>query len=77
MLTIFIDGKPFEVDEDENLLSACLSLGFDIPYFCWHPALHSVGSCRVCAVKQYRDESDDRGRIIMSCTTPTSAERKV
>ena len=70
MLTIFIDGKPFEVDEDENLLSACLSLGFDIPYFCWHPALHSVGSCRVCAVKQYRDESDDRGRIIMSCTTP-------
>jgi len=70
MLTIYIDGEPYEINEGENLLSACLSLGFDIPYFCWHPALHSVGACRVCAVKQYRDENDERGRIIMSCTTP-------
>jgi len=70
MLTIFIEGVPHEVAEDENILSACLSLGFDIPYFCWHPELHSVGSCRICAVKSFRDEKDERGRIIMACTTP-------
>jgi NADH dehydrogenase/NADH:ubiquinone oxidoreductase subunit G len=27
----------------DNLLQACLSLGLDVPYFCWHPALGSVG----------------------------------
>ncbi|MEJ2323619.1 MAG: NADH-quinone oxidoreductase subunit NuoG [Nitrospirota bacterium] len=70
MLTIYIDNKPYEVKEGENVLSACLSLGFDIPYFCWHPALHSVGACRVCAVKSFKDEKDTKGRLIMSCTTP-------
>ncbi|MFH7416953.1 hypothetical protein, partial [Pseudomonas syringae group genomosp. 7] len=45
----------------------CLSLGHDIPYFCWQPALGSVGACRQCADKQYTDENDTRGRIDMSC----------
>ncbi len=72
MITIYIDGAPFEVPEDKNLLDTCLSLGINIPYFCWHPALHSVGSCRQCAVKQFRDENDERGRIVMSCMTPLS-----
>ncbi len=58
--------------EGRNLLHACLSLGFDIPYFCWHPALHSVGACRLCAVKVFADEKDERGRIVMSCMTPAS-----
>lgn len=70
METIFIDNQPYEVEDGQNLLKACLSLGFDIPYFCWHPALNSVGSCRQCAVKQFRDENDTRGRIVMSCMTP-------
>ncbi|HZU89216.1 MAG TPA: NADH-quinone oxidoreductase subunit NuoG, partial [Stellaceae bacterium] len=48
----------------------CLSLGLDIPYFCWHPALGSVGACRQCAVKQFRDENDRAGRIVMACMTP-------
>ena len=39
MGTIYIDGKPYEADPQQNLLHACLSLGFDLPYFCWHPAL--------------------------------------
>jgi len=67
---IYIDNVQYEVPEGQNLLSACLSLGFDIPYFCWHPALRSVGSCRMCAVKQFRDENDARGHIVMSCMTP-------
>jgi NADH-quinone oxidoreductase subunit G len=72
MLTIFIDNKPYQVKEGRNLLEACLSLGFDLPYFCWHPAMHSVGACRQCAVKQYKDEKDNRGRIVMSCMTPVA-----
>ena len=69
MAKIHVDGKDFEVSGSDNLLQACLSLGLDIPYFCWHPALGSVGACRQCAVKQYRDADDKNGRIVMSCMT--------
>ena len=70
MPTIYIDNQPYTVAEGKNLLEACLSLGFNLPFFCWHPALHSVGACRQCAVKMFKDEADTRGRIIMSCMTP-------
>ncbi|MBK5145327.1 NADH-quinone oxidoreductase subunit NuoG [Budviciaceae bacterium BWR-B9] len=72
MATIHVDGEEYEVDGAENLLQACLSLGLDIPYFCWHPALGSVGACRQCAVKQFQGPDDKRGRLVMSCMTPAS-----
>lgn len=72
MATIHVDGTQYEVSGADNLLQACLNLGLDIPYFCWHPALGSVGACRQCAVKTYRDENDKMGRIVMSCMTPAS-----
>ncbi|HEY0898718.1 MAG TPA: NADH-quinone oxidoreductase subunit NuoG, partial [Sphingobacteriaceae bacterium] len=67
MPTIYIDNTPYEVTAGKNLLEACLSLGFDLPYFCWHPALGSVGACRQCAVKVFKDQDDTRGRLTMSC----------
>uniref|UniRef100_A0A914Z2H5 NADH-ubiquinone oxidoreductase 75 kDa subunit, mitochondrial n=23 Tax=cellular organisms TaxID=131567 RepID=A0A914Z2H5_9BILA len=67
-----LNGKEYEVNGADNLLEACLSLGLDIPYFCWHPALGSVGACRQCAVKQYQNAEDTRGRLVMSCMTPAS-----
>jgi len=72
MATIYVDGKTFDVPEDKDLLSTLLNLGFNIPYFCWHPALGSVGACRQCAVKIFRDESDKTGKIVMSCMTPVA-----
>ncbi len=72
MATIHVDGKEYEVNGADNLLQACLSLGLDIPYFCWHPALGSVGACRQCAVKQFQNAEDTRGRLVMSCMTPAS-----
>ena len=77
MGTIYIDGKAHEADPQQNLLHVCLSLGFDLPYFCWHPALNSVGACRQCAVKQFKDESDKRGRIVMACMTPASSDTRI
>ena len=32
--------------------------------------MHSVGACRQCAVKQFKDEHDTKGRIVMACMTP-------
>ena len=72
MATIHVDGKAYEVDDDRNLLDVCLGLGLNLPYFCWHPALGSVGACRQCAVKQFRDEEDTEGQIVMACMTPAA-----
>ncbi|MDA8387833.1 MAG: NADH-quinone oxidoreductase subunit NuoG, partial [Nitrospiraceae bacterium] len=54
-----------------------LGLGFDLPYFCWHPAMHSVGACRQCAVKQFKDEDDREGKIVMACMTAASEGTRI
>ncbi|MGH9599462.1 MAG: NADH-quinone oxidoreductase subunit NuoG, partial [Terracidiphilus sp.] len=77
MGTIYIDGKPCEADPQQNLLHACLSLGLDLPYFCWHPAMGSVGACRQCAVKMFKDAADTRGRLVMACMTPAAPETRI
>ena len=76
-VTIFIENLPYQVAENINLLQACLSLNMDIPYFCWHPAMGSVGACRQCAVMQYQNEEDTRGRLVMSCMTPVSEGMRI
>src|SRR5688500_11700645 len=70
--TLLIDNHPYPAKDGENLLQQCLSLGFDLPYFCWHPALDSVGACRQCAIKQFKNEEDKRGKIVMACMTPAT-----
>ncbi|MCU4137058.1 NADH-quinone oxidoreductase subunit NuoG [Buchnera aphidicola (Sitobion miscanthi)] len=72
MVKIYIDGKMYNVDKSANLLQACLSIGLNIPYFCWHPLLGSLGACRQCAVMQYNSLDDRQGRLIMSCMTPVT-----
>jgi NADH-quinone oxidoreductase subunit G len=72
MVRISVDGKYYDVKPEKNLLETCLSLGIDIPHFCFHPALGSVGACRLCAVKKFRDKDDTKGRIVMSCMEPVA-----
>ena len=77
MPILYIDNKPFEVKAGKNLLETCLSLGLDLPYFCWHPALGSVGACRQCAVKMFKDENDTKGRLVMSCMEPVTDKQRI
>ncbi len=72
MATIYVDDTPYEVEDGQNLLQACLSVGLDLPYFCWHPAMGSVAACRQCAVKLFEDENDTQGTIVMACITPAT-----
>ncbi len=72
MASVTIDGRSYDVEAGDNLLHACLSLGFDLPYFCWHPAMGSVGACRQCAVKVFRSPEDHKGRLVMACMTPAT-----
>jgi len=69
MAKITVDGKVFEVDPNNNLLQEILTQKEDLPYFCWHPAMGSVGSCRQCAVIEYANDEDTRGRQVMACMT--------
>jgi NADH-quinone oxidoreductase subunit G len=77
MATVYVDNKPCEMNPEENLLHGCLSHGFKLPYFCWHPALGSVGACRQCAIKQFKDENDSHGKIVMSCMTPAAEGTRI
>ncbi|CAL4042339.1 NADH-quinone oxidoreductase subunit G [Buchnera aphidicola (Tetraneura ulmi)] len=70
MTIIVINNNRYNAKKKNNLLSSCLSVGVDVPYFCWHPELGSIGSCRQCAVKVHFDKSDKIGQIVMSCMTP-------
>lgn len=72
MAKLTVDDQDYDVADGNNLLHACLSIGLDLPYFCWHPCMGSVGACRQCAVTQYADENDERGRVVMACMTPAS-----
>ena len=50
-VTIVVDGKEYQVNENKTILEACRDIGYDIPTLCYHPALTVVGSCRVCVVE--------------------------
>ena len=45
-----LDGKPVDFEPDEKILSAALRSGYEIPHYCYHPALAVVATCRMCMV---------------------------
>ncbi len=67
MPKLIIDDIPVEVPAGTSVLEAAKSVGIWIPHFCYHPALGSVGACRVCAVKLL--DGPVKG-LQMSCMLP-------
>jgi NADH-quinone oxidoreductase subunit G len=51
MPKLVIDDREIEVAGGTKVIEAAEKLDIMIPRFCYHPALGSVGACRVCAVK--------------------------
>ncbi len=49
-VTLTIDGHEVTVDKGTTVIEAAAKIGIEIPYFCWHPKLDSVGACRMCLV---------------------------
>jgi NADH-quinone oxidoreductase subunit G len=64
MPKIIIDDREIEVAAGTKVIEAAARLGIMIPRFCYHPALGSVGACRVCAVKFLQGPSKG---LQMSC----------
>jgi NADH-quinone oxidoreductase subunit G len=67
MPKLVIDNMEVEVPPGTNVLEAAKQVGVWIPHFCYHPALGSVGACRLCAMKFL--EGPVKG-IQMSCMIP-------
>ena len=67
MPRLTIDSITVEVPAGTTVLEAARSVGIVIPHFCYHPALGSVGACRVCAVKLL--DGPVKG-VQMSCMLP-------
>ena len=71
IVTVIIDGAEYQAEEGRNMLDVALSLGFDLPFFCWHPVLGSIGACRQCAVRLYWTDrqGNEVSEIAMACMT--------
>jgi NADH-quinone oxidoreductase subunit G len=67
MPKLIIDNIEVEVPPETKVLEAARKAGIVIPHFCYHPALGSVGACRLCAMKFL--EGPVKG-IQMSCMIP-------
>ena len=57
-VTLTIDGIRVSVPGGTLLVDAAKRAGVDIPVFCYHPKLHSVGMCRMCLVEVGRPARD-------------------
>lgn len=51
MITITIDNKQIETDENTSILEAALNNGIYIPHLCHHPDLPELGACKLCIVE--------------------------
>jgi NADH-quinone oxidoreductase subunit G len=77
MAIITIDGQDIQIGESErlNVIQAADRAGVAIPFYCWHPGLSVVASCRMCLVET-GTKNKDTGEISMmpklvpACQTP-------
>jgi len=65
MPKITVDGKLVEAKEKQMILQACLDAEMQLPYYCYHPGLSIVASCRICLV-----EVEGIPKLVPSCQTP-------
>ena len=58
LITLTIDGIRVSAPQGTLLVDAAKRVGVEIPVFCYHPKLHSVGMCRMCLVEIGRPARD-------------------
>ncbi len=75
MATVHVNGKAVEIGNDRlNLIQAAARAGVSIPYYCWHPGLTVVASCRMCLVEVGEKKPDGsvvmQPKVVPGCQTP-------
>ena len=72
-ITIYIENRPYVVDDDLTILEAAKICGYNIPNLCtWKKGRCSVASCRVCLVKV-----EGERRLVPSCAYPVRDGLKI
>lgn len=65
-ITIYIENRPYEVDDGQTILQAARKCGFNIPTLCnWKNGKNSLASCRVCLV-----HVDGARGLVPACAYP-------
>ena len=67
-VNVTIDGYKITVPAGTLIVEAAKTIGIEIPVFCYHHKLDTVGACRMCLV----DFSPGPPRPQTACTTPVS-----
>ncbi len=67
LVTLTIDGQTIQASKGTSILEAAKAVGIRIPYYCYHPGLSVVGSCRMCLV-----EIEKAPKPQPSCATPVA-----
>lgn len=75
MPKIIIDGEEVQCREGIPVLQAALEHGRNIPYYCYHPGLSVVASCRLCLMEMKMPhpktgELSWSPKLTPSCQTP-------
>ena len=67
MPNVIIDGKEIEIPSGVrlNAIQAAKAPGSRFRYYCWHPGLPVVGSCRMCLVETGRRDAAT-GNVVMN-----------
>ncbi|MCX6826517.1 MAG: 2Fe-2S iron-sulfur cluster-binding protein, partial [candidate division Zixibacteria bacterium] len=63
-VTLTINDREITVLKGTTILEAAKQNGIEIPTFCWHPKLKSIGACRICYV-----EIKNMPKLQVSCAT--------
>jgi NADH-quinone oxidoreductase subunit G len=79
MPTLIIDGREIELPSGArlNCIQAAKLAGIDIPYYCWHPGLTVVGSCRMCLIEVGKRDAKTgkismQPKLVPACNTPAT-----
>jgi NADP-reducing hydrogenase subunit HndD len=64
-VNIIINGEKVLAKKGQTIMEAAKEFGINIPAFCYHPRLKTVGACRICVV-----EVKGARNLVASCSTP-------
>lgn len=67
MITVTIDDKSIQVEEETTILNAAKELGIKIPTLCYNELLEPYAVCRICTVEVVRGK---RRRLVTACNYP-------
>src|SRR5690349_20621539 len=79
MSVVIVDGIEVAMGDKERLngIQAAARAGIDIPYYCWHPGLSVVASCRMCLVEAGKKDAASgkitmQPKVVPACQTPAT-----